>query len=138
MSFFKFKKHPPKPPWRILFFGDRKWNDEILIRMTIKEIGLENIEVAIEGEAPGADKMCRMVLEDMGFPDDRILKFPANWTRFGNAAGPIRNTQMIREGKPNYGVGFHNDIANSKGTKNMKNQLDKAGIYNRIVKRVTR
>lgn len=32
--------------------------------------------------------------------------FPADWTRYGNAAGQVRNRQMLKEGKPTFVVAF--------------------------------
>jgi len=60
------------------------------------------------------------------------LKIPyqiyyADWERYGRAAGPIRNRQMI-ETKPNLVLAFHNNLALSKGTKNTVDQARKAKI----------
>ena len=30
-----------------------------------------------------------------------MVTYPADWDKFGRAAGPIRNQQMLDEGKPN-------------------------------------
>jgi hypothetical protein len=35
-----------------------------------------------------------------------VFKFPAQWKRFGNSAGPIRNTRMLKVGKPHLAIGF--------------------------------
>lgn len=35
---------------------------------------------------------------------------------------------MLDEGKPDYVLAFHNDIFNSKGTKDMLNRAKKAGV----------
>lgn len=35
---------------------------------------------------------------------------------------------MINEGKPDMAIGFHEDIENSKGSKDMRNRLKKANI----------
>lgn len=73
-------------------------------------------EVIIEGEAAGADSIARDVAESLGIP---VEKYPANWTAHGLAAGPIRNRQMLTEGKPDAVLAFHDDIEASKGTKDM-------------------
>ena len=54
--------------------------------------------------------------------------YPADWDRFGRAAGPIRNKQMLDEGKPTLVIAVHEDISKSKGTKNMVEQAEKRGI----------
>lgn len=43
------------------------------------------------GMARGADTWGRMWAEENGIP---VKKFPAEWNKFGRAAGPIRNSQM--------------------------------------------
>jgi hypothetical protein len=57
----------------------------------------------------------------------------ANWEKYGKAAGPIRNQEMLEFGKPNLVLAFHNDIANSKGTKHMVSIAEKAGIATFVV-----
>jgi hypothetical protein len=56
------------------------------------------------------------------------LGFPAQWTRYGRAAGPIRNQRMLDEGRPTMAYAFHDDIANSRGTKDMLERLQQAKI----------
>lgn len=84
-----------------------------------------NPDLVIEGEAPGADTLAREAAEYFGIP---VLAFPANWQKYGRAAGPIRNTEMLNEGKPDMVVAFHNDYLHSKGTKNMVEQALKRGL----------
>jgi len=57
-----------------------------------------------------------------------VIWFPADWEKYGRAAGPIRNKQMIMEGKPDLVVAFHNNISKSRGTKNMVTQARRHGI----------
>lgn len=113
---------------RLLVCGSRDWTDRKRIRDEIVAIGVENIDVLIEGEAPGADVISKEVILDLGFPANRILKFPANWTKFHKAAGPIRNQQMLIEGRPTLVLAFHDDLEKSKGTKDMHDRAKKAGI----------
>ena len=40
---------------------------------------------------------------------------------------------MIDEGKPDFVAAFHNNIDQSKGTKNMINQAKKAGIPFKVI-----
>lgn len=53
-----------------------------------------------------------------------VLEFPADWDRWGKFAGSIRNTHMLREGKPDLVVAFKG----GKGTKNMVGQATDAGV----------
>jgi len=79
----------------------------------------------IEGEARGADRMARAIGISLRIP---VYGFPADWARYGRAAGPIRNKQMLVEGTPTLVVAFHDNLRNSKGTRNMVEQA----VYARI------
>jgi len=112
---------------RVLICGDRHWTDKDAIRNVLAS--LEGVTHVIEGEARGADTLARVVAEELGIT---VLPFPANWTKYGRAAGPIRNRQMLDEGKPDLVIGFHNNLTESRGTKNMLEQARKARIQTRL------
>lgn len=111
---------------RLLLCGDRNWKDGHLIRSVLgAEIrafmqanpGAKRSDVVvIEGEARGADQGAAAIAVQFGCTVER---YPADWDKYGRAAGPIRNRQMLRIGKPDKVIAFHDDIENSKGTKNM-------------------
>lgn len=61
--------------------------------------------------------------------------FPADWKRYGKAAGPIRNQQMIDEGKPDLVLAFHENINESRGTKDMVARARGIGIKVIIITR---
>lgn len=88
--------------------------------------------VVIEGEASGADTIAREVAFELGIPEDRVLRFPARWDDYPREqrkrAGHDRNTQMLREGKPDLVVAFHVDLMRSRGTINMVRQARAAGV----------
>jgi len=107
---------------RILFCGDRDWTDVEKISQAFDDY---LPKVVIEGEARGADTLARLEAERRGIP---YLRFPADWDQYGRSAGPIRNKQMLVEGKPDLVLAFHSDIENSKGTANMKKQAEAAGV----------
>ena len=79
------------------------------------------ITVLIHGDAQGADTVadcwCR-------FREIAVLPFLANWKKFGNAAGPIRNKQMLDEGKPDGIVAF----PGGNGTADMVARGEAAGL----------
>ncbi len=54
----------------------------------------------------------------------RCEEYPADWEEYGKAAGPIRNQQMIDEGKPDLAI----VCPGGKGTADMVARLKKAGI----------
>lgn len=119
--------------FRILVCGDREWTNYKRIYSELKWIQiLSNIECIIEGEARGADKLGRKAAEELNI---KVLPFPADWDKYKKAAGPIRNRQMLKEGKPNLVLAFHSNIEKSKGTADMIDIAKKAGITTRLFKR---
>lgn len=114
---------------RVLVCGDRNWLYEAPIRRELRK--LPKGSVIIEGEARGADQLGAKIAEELGF---EVERYPAQWDRYPRgAAGPIRNRQMLVEGKPDLVLAFHEDITCSKGTKNMVTQATKAGVSVRII-----
>lgn len=111
-------------------FGDRNWDNPELIEKYIVILNEFGDLVVIEGEARGADTHARLACEKHRIPFE---SYPANWEKYGKAAGPIRNKQMIIEGKPTHGLGFHRSITESRGSKNMRDQLIAAHIPVRII-----
>lgn len=107
---------------RILFCGDRNWSN---YKVICDVMAYFKPDLVIEGEAQGADILAAEAAEYFDIP---VLRFPADWEKYGKAAGPIRNTQMLEEGKPDFVVAFHNDVQHSKGTLNMVNQARKQNI----------
>jgi ABC-type Fe3+-hydroxamate transport system substrate-binding protein len=75
----------------------------------------------ISGAARGADR----IAADYAVVNWTGLKeFPADWKRYGKSAGPIRNKQMLDEGKPDLVIAF----PGGRGTANMVAQARRAGI----------
>lgn len=56
-------------------------------------------------------------------------QFPADWETHGKAAGPIRNQQMLDEGKPDLVVAF----PGGRGTADMVRRAKKAGVEVRVI-----
>jgi len=106
---------------RLLICGDRNWSDSAAILSIILQY---KPSVVIEGEARGADTLARIAAEQVSVA---VLKFPADWQKYGRSAGPIRNSQMLKEGNPDVVVGFHYKIEESKGTRDMLTRAKKAG-----------
>lgn len=110
---------------KILVCGDRNWYDRFLIWCVLKEYSECGEPVTIiSGGCRGADMLAESVAEGLGFD---TLIFKAGWKRYGKAAGPIRNRQMIDE-KPDLVIAFHDYMEKSKGTKNMLDLAQKNGI----------
>ena len=101
---------------RALVCGDRNWTNREAIIAWLSKLKDWGYDTVIEGEAKGADSIARDEAKEMGF---EVIGFPAKWDLYGKAAGPIRNRQMLVEGKPDLVLAFHSDIQHSKGTASM-------------------
>lgn len=110
-------------PRRVLICGDRHWTDRFLISMVLNTLPAD--AVIIHGAAPGADTIAGNIAREMGL---RVEPYPAEWDKHGHAAGPIRNQQMLDEGKPTEVHAFHSDLKKSKGTKDMVRRARTAGL----------
>lgn len=112
---------------RLLACGDRHWANYDAIVKCLRHLSefYNGIAVVIEGEADGADRLSRRAAEELGIP---VEPYPADWQRYGRAAGPIRNQKQLDDGKPDVAVVFHRDLAQSKGTADMVRRLRKAEL----------
>lgn len=117
---------------RVMICGDRNWTNYARILACVQKAHTTTpIDVVIEGECRGADKMGRRAAEAIGLSVEAgsILTFPAQWDKYPNgAAGPIRNQQQLDEGKPTEVWAFHNNLETSIGTKDMVNRALRAGL----------
>ena len=105
---------------RVLVCGGRDYTDSKEIAETLARILPPYVEL-ICGMARGADMTAYEWARQRQLP---IHCFPADWTKHGKAAGPIRNQQMIDEGKPQAVVAF----PGGRGTEDMIRRAMKAGI----------
>ena len=107
---------------KVLVCGGRDYDDreDFFWHMTHTFDGWRECTI-ISGCARGADSLA------IDFADTynlECLKFPADWDKHGRGAGPIRNQQMLDEGKPDLVVAF----PGGRGTANMVARSKKAGI----------
>jgi len=121
--------------WKVLCCGDRNWNDWKPINSVLEELKSPTRDiVVIHGKARGADSMCGFIANKLGY---EVKEYKADWEQYGKAAGPIRNRQMLQEHKTDEPIqeviAFHDDIEQSKGTKNMIEQAQKHGIRVRLI-----
>jgi hypothetical protein len=114
---------------RVLICGDRNWNNFEVVEKFI--LSLSKDTVIIEGDCRGADKIAGYIGRKHGYD---VIPFPAKWKEYGNRAGPIRNQQMLDEGKPDLVVAFHNDLEHSRGTKDMVNRAKASGFPVKIIR----
>lgn len=103
---------------------DGSWNhaETDLLFNTLQDLLEQHKDlIVIQGQARGADTLARVWAESR---EVTVLSFDADWNRYGNRAGPIRNLQMIEEGKPDLVLAFRG----ASGTKNMIKQAQNYGI----------
>ena len=103
---------PPRK--RILICGDRDYKDWMQVREYLDTIS--RTAIIIHGGAKGADSIAG---NHATYLNMKVIKYPADWDKYGKAAGVLRNQQMLDEGYPDLVVYFHKDLENSKGTKDM-------------------
>lgn len=72
--------------------------------------------VIVHGNARGVDRIARDISEELEIP---FWSYPARWSRYGRAAGPIRNRAMLDDAMPSAVYGFFTDLDESVGTKDM-------------------
>lgn len=119
---------------RVLVCGSRHFNSywKFIHEMDLisEEKDFDNNQpiTIISGEARGADTLAKRYAEECGW---NYEGYPADWNTYGKRAGPIRNRQMLVEGKPDLVVAFLSP--DSRGTKNMIEQAKKAGIETMVV-----
>jgi predicted Rossmann-fold nucleotide-binding protein len=116
---------------RILVCGGRdygyKWKDNKKVRdlaifnKAIDVVKVLNPTLVIHGGATGADEIAPEVARVLDIP---VMRFPADWNTYHKAAGPIRNQQMLDEGKPDLVVAF----PGGTGTADMVRRAKKAGV----------
>lgn len=107
---------------RVLVCGGRSFYNYTFAFEELKRIDAERgISCIISGMAPGAD----MIGAEWAWEASKIvLEFPADWARYGKAAGPIRNQRMIDEGQPDLVVAF----PGGSGTADMVRRAKRSGI----------
>jgi hypothetical protein len=107
---------------KVIICGSRYYSDYNRIFNTICKM---DISLVISGGCRGADTIAIIVARQCGF---RYVEYRADWERYGNSAGPIRNQVMINCENPDIVLAFHNDFHNSKGTKDMVSRAMKHDI----------
>lgn len=109
-------------PERVLVCGGRDYADAATLYRNLDAIhGARPIEVIIQGGYRGADVLAKRWAKLRNVQD---IEIKAEWTRFGPAAGPIRNQRMLDEGKPTLVMAF----PGGNGTADMVRKAHAAGV----------
>lgn len=105
---------------RICVTGGRDFSDRNLVEKALRDIALSPDDTLVEGEARGADKLCATVAREMGAT---VEPHPAQWRRYGNGAGHMRNAEML-----NSGVDLLLSFPGGRGTRHCTNLAREMGI----------
>ena len=110
-----------KTPFNVIICGSREYENYELLKekcntiLSRKLIDPDIKVVIISGCAKGADSLGEKYASEIGL---EILKYPADWDKYGKRAGYLRNKQMAEIG--NAVIAFMVPGENkNRGTKNM-------------------
>lgn len=113
---------------QIVVAGCRDFNDYKIakeyIDFCISDIKKKYTLIFISGGCSGADSLGERYAKENGY---RLKIYPANWKKYGKAAGPKRNKQMALD--CDYVICFWD--GKSRGTKSM---IDYARQFNKPIK----
>lgn len=107
---------------KVLVCGGRNF---INVKLLYKELDAlheqYHFDSLIHGDAAGADTLAKHWARSRDIPSKA---YPADWNQYKKAAGPIRNSQMLSEGKPDIVIAFKGSI----GTADMVSKAKRAGV----------
>lgn len=106
----------------VLICGGRNVTRTSKIRKIISQLPPDT--TVIVGGARGADSIAENVARELGL---QVRVFPADWATYGKAAGPIRNQQMLVQGRPDVVIAFWEGEL-GRGTADMLSRARKAGV----------
>jgi hypothetical protein len=113
---------------KVIIAGSRNFNDYNSLCDFCDKILVNKIDSEIEivsGTAMGADSLGERYAIDRGY---KLIKFPADWDKYGKAAGYKRNSQMAEYADGL--IAFWDGI--SKGTKHMIDLANKKELKVRV------
>jgi hypothetical protein len=121
---------------RILICDSRTWTNRKLVEDTITNIKGYSDITFIHGGASGADNICSRVCKDNNIKQEVYIP---NWKKYGKAAGPIRNQEMLNTGVDLVIAFCHGSIVNgeftpSKGTNDTITRAKSMDIKINIIK----
>jgi hypothetical protein len=108
---------------RLLVCGGRDFTRRVLLFKTLDDLHAQHqFRDFIQGGARGADALAKLWAKT--HPEIVRWECRANWTAYGNAAGPIRNTKMLTW-LPDLVVAFP---TGGPGTADMMTKARSAGV----------
>ena len=110
----------------MIICGGRDFDDYELFQNCMDRLLTYYEEIRlVSGHASGADRFAERYAAERGI---EIEVFPAEWKKYGRAAGPIRNREMLdyaKEAIPEIAAFWD---GKSKGTKDMLKRAQDAGV----------
>lgn len=91
---------------------------DVALSPYLRDIGRHTI---IHGAGPGADTCAAIWAKRHGVP---VQAYPANWKKHRRAAGPIRNSRMLADGRPDIVIA----MPGGAGTADMVAKARAAGV----------
>ena len=115
----------PTKPFRILVCGGVEWSNITLTEAVLDGFREQYHEkgrpiVIVQGGAVGADYIAKAWAEKHDIPGET---FKAEWNKYGRAAGPIRNSAMLKT-SPDLVIAF----PGGRGTNDTVTKAQKLGI----------
>ena len=115
---------------RILICGSRDWTDVYAINCVLNGYLSDGDPITvISGMAKGADYIAA---EWARLNEQALVEFPPEWELYGKSAGPVRNREMLEQGKPEVVWAFKTHVE-SRGTNHMVNLCRKAAVPTYVV-----
>ena len=105
---------------KILVCGGRAFEDWRLLYAILSDYDNEDISL-ISGGCSGADALAAQYAREHNIP---LQEFLADWEAYGLAAGPIRNQEMLDEGRPDLVIA----LPGGRGTADMVRRAKRAGV----------
>jgi hypothetical protein len=107
---------------RVLVTGGRSFDDAEMLDQALDALHRERpITCIIHGMAQGADTLADKWAD---WHSIEVFAIRPDWKRYGKSAGPIRNGELLKQGKPDLVAAF----PGGRGTRDMMQQADRAGV----------
>jgi|BioPla2DNA2_1021312.scaffolds.fasta_scaffold39782_4 hypothetical protein len=80
--------------FKIIVAGSRTFNDYTYLKKSLDKLLVNKTSITIiSGTARGADQLGERYAQENGY---NLLKFPADWDKYGKSAGYKRNEEMAK------------------------------------------